>query len=246
MASCSGLIDGLGQTSTRWPLAGSPLDKVADCKWTCTLLLSVCSCHRRWWSTLSLPPPSLAPSSRRYSNLPNPSFLLWSKCIADTWVPSPWPPDFQTQEWSVSTDSGVEGLRKKDKMGRKTQQEAGLTPFDSSCLRITTRCQQYLLGFALLYFYIHMPSHLQLSQCRHRNDSLWPGMTSNGMLKYAHCSKYSPSVSRLQLFLVSGLLCLVVSFGFCSHFQSQKKRVRVVFLNFSCRVEPCYRCWNKQ
>lgn len=44
------------------------------------------------------------------------------------------------------------------------------------------------------------------------------------MLKYVHRSKYSPSVSRLQLFLLSALLCLVVSFGICSRFQSTKKK----------------------
>lgn len=49
-------------------------------------------------------------------------------------------------------------------------------------------------------------------------------MTWNSMLKYEHCSKYSPSVSRLQLFFISVLLCLVVSFGICSHFQSKKKK----------------------
>lgn len=46
------------------------------------------------------------------------------------------------------------------------------------------------------------------------------------MIKYVHCSKYSPSVSRLQLFLISALLCLVVSFGICSHFQSKRKKKR--------------------
>lgn len=87
-----------------------------------------------------------------------------------------------------------------------------------------TYCEQCLLGTTLLYFYIHVPSNLELNQRRHRRYPLWPGMTWNGMLKYVHCSKYSPSVSRLQLFLISVLLCLVVSFGICSHFQSKKKK----------------------
>lgn len=154
-------------------------------------------------------------------------------------------------------------IKRKTETGRERQQVPETMPPDNPypiSQKNNTYCEQCLLGTTLLYFYIHVPSNLELNQRRHRRYPLWPGMTWNGMLKYVHCSKYSPSVSRLQLFLISVLLCLVVSFGICSHFQSKKKKKETeqdggwcarsatnVTLAFPVifEVELCYRCWTE-
>lgn len=125
--------------------------------------------------------------------------------------------------------------------------------------------KQCLLCTSLLYSHRHVHPKPGVKWAHeHTLDPLWPGMTWNGMLKYVHCSKYSPSVSRLQLFLIWAVLCLVVSFGICSHFQSKKKKKKgknketerdggwcarsATNLTPACPViifglELCYRCW---
>ena len=127
---------------------------------------------------------------------------------------------------------GVQGLRERNKKRktetwRKRQQGAHspwplMTPKNNTN---TVNCAYLAPTYCTL---TRAPS--QTSQLKSAQGAgeilLWPGMTWNSMLKYVHRSKYSPSVSRLQLFLLSALLCLVVSFGICSRFQSTKKKKR--------------------